>query len=195
MTRVAVVLAGGEGRRMGGHKPLRPFGDTTLIGRALAEAHANADVVAVAVRHLDQAGRAPDAPQILDDLTLAGPLAGLASALAFARRKRASHVLTLPCDAPRLPADLRQRLEAALADNSSARVAVAASAGRLHPICALWPSTADGDLRRYAASGQSSLKGFAGELGMVVVDWDIAGEDPFANANTPEELAALQPVS
>ena len=178
---------------MGGAKPTRAYGDTTLIARAIAHSRTQADTVAVALRHPGQAGAALVVPQLLDDLRLEGPLAGLASALAFGRRKRAAHVLTLPCDSPGLPTDLRQRLEAALDAQDTMRVAVAASGGSLHPVCALWPTAALPQLRRYAASGRSSLKGFAELLGMEVVAWVVEPEDPFANANTPEDLAALQP--
>jgi molybdopterin-guanine dinucleotide biosynthesis protein A len=45
-----VVLAGGEGRRMGGRKPLRAFGGGTLIGHAVALARTWSSTVAVAVR-------------------------------------------------------------------------------------------------------------------------------------------------
>lgn len=194
MTRVAVVVAGGEGRRMGGGKPTRAYGDTTLVAQAVAQARAYADTVAVAIRQVGQAGDELDARLILDDLTLVGPLAGLASALAFGQHNGASHVLSLPCDAPRLPRDLWTRLEAALTGQGLAQVAVAASGGRIHPVCALWPTSALADLRRYSAASRSSLKGFASELGMTIVEWEAGSEDPFANANTPEDLAALQPT-
>lgn len=187
---VAVVLAGGEGRRMGGSKPLRRLGHTTLVEHAVALARGWCDTVAVAVRHADQVG-AVDAALLLDDRAIPGPAAGLASALEFGERQFARRVLTLPCDMPRLPRDLLSRLEAGLA--GGAAVAVAASGGRLHPVCALWHVRARPRLSPYIAAGRSSLKGFAEACGMAVVDWPAGEHDPFANANTPEDLAALQP--
>jgi molybdopterin-guanine dinucleotide biosynthesis protein A len=191
---VAVVLAGGEGRRMGGDKPLRPFGGARLIDRALALAQGYCLRTAVAVRRPGQIPALPGALLLLDPADLPGPLAGLASALAFARAQGAPRVLTLPCDTPRLPADLLARLAAALDGAGPARVAVARSGGRLHPACALWPADGLEALGAYAAAGRASLRGFAVELGMGVVDWDAPGGDPFANANTPAELALLQPA-
>lgn len=192
MTRsmVTVVLAGGEGRRMGGAKPLRLLGDTTLVGSALALGRTYSACVAVAVRDATQVAGAVDARLLLDDPTIEGPLAGLASALRFARDRRAACVLTLPCDSPRLPPDLASRLMAALGDHD---VAVARCDGRLHPVCALWRANALKGLPIYLASGRRSLKGFAATLGMAVVDWPLGDVDAFANANTPEELAMLQP--
>lgn len=188
---VTVILAGGEGRRMGGSKPLRRLGRTTLVGRALELAHGYSPMVAVAVRDDSQVAGAVDVPMLLDDPKIPGPLAGLASALRLARGQGAQAVLTIPCDAPRLPADLGQRLQAALGPMSD--VAVASSGGRLHPVCALWRVGVLDALPAYIASGAASLAGLAGAVGMSVVEWPAGEADPFANANTPEELDALQP--
>jgi molybdopterin-guanine dinucleotide biosynthesis protein A len=188
---LAVVLAGGEGRRMGGGKPRRRFGAVSLVAHAVSLARRWSPEVAVAVRSADQAVGEAEAPLILDDPAVEGPLAGLAAALAHAAETDAALLLTLPCDAPRLPADLLARLSQALA--ADGLVAVAASNGRLQPTCALWRPAAAARLPDYLASGRRSLHGFAEACGMAVADWTHDGDDPFANANTPEELAALQP--
>lgn len=188
--RAVVVLAGGEGRRMGGEKPLKPWGQTTLIGRAIAQARAFGGEVAVAVRDPRQVAGDVDALLLIDAADIQGPLAGLASALMFAREIGAVDVLTLPCDAPCLPFDLAQRLASHL--RGSAEVVIAQSAGRLHPTCALWRTTALDALPHFLAGDQRSLKGFAATLGMARVEWPAEEGDPFANANTPEELASLQ---
>lgn len=193
MTGLCVILAGGEGRRMGGGKPLRRFGEATLVGRALQLARSYADSVALAVREPGQVG-AVGAPLLLDDPLIAGPLAGLASALAEARRLGASSVLTLPCDMPALPHDLAQRLGDALGADPNAQAAVAWSNGRLHPVCALWRAEALDRLADYAASGGRSLRGLAQACGAAIVDWGDIAPDPFAGANTPEELDTLQPM-
>lgn len=187
----AVVLAGGEGRRMGGAKPTRRLGRTTLVGRALELARTYSRHVAVAVRDDIQVAGSVDAPLLLDDPAIEGPLAGLASALRFARGQGAACVLTLPCDSPCLPPDLAIRLSGALRDGDG--VAVGRSAGRLHPVCALWRVEALDALPAYLATGRRSLTGFAAAVGMTAVDWPFTEIDPFANAKTPDELDALQP--
>lgn len=184
-----VVLAGGEGRRIGGAKPLRPFGDTTLVGHAVALARRWSPMVAVAVRSADQVAGEADAPLVTDAPDLQGPIAGLSAAFDFARAEGARRLLTIPCDAPRLPADLLTRLEGALRDG--AMVAVPTSGGDLHPDCALWRVEAEARMPAYLAEGGSSLRGFAAACGMAEVEWPADGS--FANANTPETLAALQP--
>jgi molybdopterin-guanine dinucleotide biosynthesis protein A len=187
-----VVLAGGEGRRMGGAKPRRRFGDTTLLGHALALARRWSPLVAVAVRRASQLPPGLAAPWILDPPEIGGPIAGLAAAFAFARAHGAQRLLTLPCDAPNLPTDLPQRLELQL---RAALCALPATRGQRHPACALWRISADLQLPAYLATGRRSLNGFADHCGAVEADWPLGARDadPFANANTPEQLAALQP--
>lgn len=187
---VVVVLAGGEGRRMGGAKPSRRFGGGTLIAHALELARGYGDPVAVAVRDPAQLSGADEAALLIDDPALGGPIAGLASALAFARRCGAVVALTLPCDTPLLPTDLATRLRAALTPDVGA--AVAASGGRAHPVCAVWRAAMADRLPAYLAAGRSSLIGFAEACDMVQVDWPVGDVDPFANANTPEDLRRLQ---
>jgi uncharacterized membrane protein YbaN (DUF454 family)/molybdopterin-guanine dinucleotide biosynthesis protein A len=176
---------------MGGAKPMRRYGEATLAAHALTLARRWSPRVAVAVRDPGQVGDEVDAPLVLDDPAVPGPAAGLAAAFAFARAQGAARLLTLPCDTPRLPDDLLERLDAALVPGAA--VAVASSGGVLHPVCALWRVEAAERLPAYLASGRASLRGFAADCGMVEVEWPAEPEDPFAGANTPRELAALQP--
>lgn len=175
---------------MGGRKPQRHFAGAPLLARAVAQARAWSPTVAVAVRHAEQAPPEMDAPLILDDPDVGGPAAGLVAAFAFARVQGADRLLTLPCDTPMLPPDLPLRLEAALAGEFA--VAVASSLGRLHPTCALWRTEAGEALPGYLAQ-RASLRGFAETCGMAVTDWPCAPDaDPFANVNTPADLAAVE---
>jgi molybdopterin-guanine dinucleotide biosynthesis protein A len=191
MTPLAVVLAGGEGQRMGGSKPLRQLGAKTLIARAVELARSYSDEVAVAVRNPEQVGQL-DVRLVTDDPVIVGPLAGLAAALRVARADGRQRILTLACDMPRLPRDLGDRLDAAIHRRPEAKVAVASSGGRLHPVCALWKTEALDEVEAYAQGGWRSLKGCATACGCVIVTWDVGEFDPFVNANTPEDLAALQ---
>ena len=92
-------------------------------------------------------------------------------------------MLTIPCDAPFLPEDLPERLAAALPGHGAA---LAASGGRVHPVCGLWRTDALAQLRGYAAEGRRSLIGFAETIGFAAVDWP---EGAFFNVNSPGDLA------
>lgn len=180
-----VILAGGEGRRMGGGKPLHRLGGRSLISIAVDRARSWSPLVAVSVRSPGQVGTV-DAPLILDSQDIAGPLAGLASALAFAAQASASRLLTLPCDTPNLPDDLAERLAKALV--TGVRGAVASCDGRLHPICAVWDVGVRADLPAYIAGGRSSVRGFAEAVGLKTVDWDGRSAPAFQNINTLKDL-------
>jgi len=180
-----VILAGGEGSRIGGDKPLRLLGGSRFIDRAIAYAQRLSPVVAVSMRH---PGQIPDCEveTILDDRALAGPLAGLQAALAFANRRGLDAVLTMPCDAPFLPDDMLRRLEAALDPETG--VAVARSGDHIHPSCALWRTETRFRLRDYIVSGRRSLHGFADFVGRSEAGWPTEPLDPFFNVNSADDL-------
>lgn len=186
---LVAILAGGQGSRIGGSKPLRTLDGTPLIERAVSAARAwSLDIVA-AGREPGQIGRAA-VPFIRDAPGAQGPIAGLAAALAHARHARSGLVLTIPCDTPFLPVDFADRLRDGLEPHHNA--AVAASAGTLHPTCALWRTRTFDALGPYLASGRASLRGFAEDVGFVRVDWPVKTQDPFFNINSPTDLAAAE---
>lgn len=114
----ALILAGGQGSRMG----YRNKGLQTLHGRPLAMRVADAlrphvQYLAASANQNIAAYEAMGFPVFRDDpdCPVQGPLAGIASALPqFPAWLDA--LLVVPCDLPRLPADLVSRLAGALAD-------------------------------------------------------------------------------
>ena len=186
MTRFGVaLLAGGQGRRIGGAKAQRRLGDLTLMEHAVRRAAAwNAPMVLVLRSAAD--GCSHGLRVIQDDAAIPGPLGGLAAAMADAEAAGLEAVLTVPCDMPFLPADLPDRLLAAL--QPGVAVAVAESGGRRHPITALWRPQVAEALRDRAGHQQLSLRGLADQVGSVAVNWSTEDGDPFFNINTPEDL-------
>lgn len=187
MTPVA-ILAGGQGRRIGGGKPLRVLGGETLLSRAVKQARQWSDEIAVVVRSVDQLGDA-EATMIADRTGIDGPLAGVAAALEWASDTNAEAVLTIPTDMPFLPRDLGQRLEQA---RPPRQVGLASSGGHTHPVCALWPVSALRELPSFIGSGSASLRRFADHIGCVVIDWASEPFDPFFNINCPQDLAQAE---
>ena len=189
MSLIVAILAGGAGRRIGGDKPRRVLGGAHLLDHALTRAHGTAAPIILVARTLEQVeGFAGTV--VLDAPGIEGPLAGLLSALAWAADAGADRVLALPCDMPFLPFDLHHRLEQALTPNLG--VSVAASDGRLHPVCALWRTAVVPTLVRRAGEGRLSLRGLSEAVGYAIVDWPLEGGDPFMNINTAEDLAAAE---
>lgn len=189
MRVAAVILAGGEGRRIGGNKPLRQLAGRSLVDRAIEIARGYASDVAIAVGAAD---RLPGTgiPHLLDREADWGPLAGLAAGLQFASDRACDLLLTLPCDCPFLPADLAARLTGAL--DSASNAAIPSQRGRLQPACGLWRVSVRALLPDYAASGRRSLHGFAEAVGFTAVGWPDEAPDSFFNINSSEQLAAAE---
>lgn len=191
-----LVLAGGQGSRMGGvDKGLQPFQGTVLARHALERLRPQvADVAVNANRHLERyaAWQIPVWPDASADFP--GPLAGL---LAGLEHCTTPWLLTVPCDTPRFPTDLAERMAAA-ANAAGASVALAASAGPAgpvpEPVFCLSRAALRDDLKTALAGGMRAVRQWASRHSGVVVPFDLPGDDPqaFRNANTPAELQALE---
>ncbi|MDN2567663.1 molybdenum cofactor guanylyltransferase MobA [Aquibium sp. A9E412] len=186
-----IILAGGRATRMGG-------GDKALLrlaGRPLVE-HVQArlapQVAALALNANGDPARfaATGLPVIADTLPgRPGPLAGVLAGMLWARTALpgATALATAPVDCPFLPGDLVARLAAAAAPGT---IALARSAGRRHPVAALWPLALADDLAAFLAAGHARVGAFAGTRHpAVAVDFADGGIDPFFNVNTPADLA------
>ena len=179
-----VILAGGEGKRIGGGKPLKIYRGQRLIDRAINRARSWSDTIAVAVR--DRSQLAAVAAELIPDADVAGPLGGLISGMNFALAQEREFLLAIPADMPFLPDDLLDGLRLAIGHKDCA---LAESGGQLHPVCGLWRSNALGATLSYAASGRRSLKGLAACVSFATVDWPTEPLDPYFNINTSEDLA------
>ena len=190
-----VIIAGGEGTRLGGVlKSELVVGGVRLIDRVAARLEDCSPLLVMHGRH--EAGRlsvpagAVTVPDLASDY--GGPLAGLAAAVEWLGHAGWSGDLVLSAvDAPFLPADYVPRLLEALA---RAPAAIASAGGQPYPANSAWRLAAIADLPDAVRAGTAprSLKRLAEKLGAASVSWPIGpAGDPFANANTPEELAAL----
>ena len=189
---LGLVLAGGEGRRLGGgDKTLAEVGGLAILDRILARLGPQVGALALSANG-DRARFASRRLPVVPDLApgqgpLGGILAGLRAASAILPGCRA--ILSVPGDAPFLPADLAARLLDA-ADGE--RPAIARSAGRDHPVVGLWPLTLADELEAFLSAGLRRAGDFACRAGAVAVAWPDAAGDPFLNVNTPEDLAAAR---
>lgn len=188
-----LILAGGQGSRMGGSdKGLVLFDDKPMIvhaierlapqvGPLIINANRNADiytgfgfpVVADATNPQNEA--------------FAGPLAGL---LAGLRAATTDWVLTVPCDSPSFPLDLAQRLLAAQADNGCGDLFVAQTPVQSHPVFMLVHRELTAVLEAFLNSGERKMGFWQKQNGATFVDFP--DEAAFANLNTPEELNTLE---
>jgi len=182
-----VVLAGGQGRRMGGvDKGLADLAGTPMVARVLARVAVQVGAVLInANQNLDRY-RAFGFPVVPDSVGgFAGPLAGLHAGLTHAH---SDYVVTVPCDSPFLPADLVARLRTAL-DREGAQLAVAKTFHQPHPVFALVRREVLPDLAAFLAGGGRKIDAWYAALRVVEVAFDDEA-DAFRNINTADELAA-----
>lgn len=188
MTRqqiTGVILAGGQGRRMGGvdkglqelrGRPMAAWVTERLapqVDELLINANRNAERYAE-FGYRVVADRIPD---------FAGPLAGLHAALSAAAH---TWVATVPCDSPFLPTDLIRRLTEAQQEGN-ADVAVARTFQQTHPVFCLCRRDLLPHLTAYLQSGERKFERWYATLKAVEVPFDDVAI-AFENINTLDEL-------
>jgi len=182
-----IVLAGGQGRRMGGiDKGLVNLAGEPMVAHVLARLVPQvAEVLINANQNLDRY-RALGHPVVPDAVGgFAGPLAGLHAGLT---RATCDLVVTVPCDSPFLPLDLVARLRAAL-DREGAQIAVAKTFHQPHPVFALVRRDVLPNLAAFLDAGGRKIDAWYAALRVVEVAFDDEA-DAFRNINTADELAA-----
>lgn len=192
----AVILAGGQGRRMQGADK----GLLTLWGQPLV-AHGCARLKPQVAELLINANRNSSryqefAPTFSDDVDkdndaepavdFNGPLAGFAAGL-----RHAAHdwVLFVPCDSPLLPLDLAKRLTAAI--SHPGQIAVAHDGERLHAATVLLHKSLLPSLQDYLSKGDRKLQLWYAQHEVILVDFSDQ-QSAFTNLNTPDALAELE---
>lgn len=180
-----LVLAGGQGSRLGGvDKGLQVYQGQALVAHAITRLVPQVGQVMVSAnRNLDAYARLdvevwPDPPELAG---YQGPLAGLLAGLGHCRTP---FLAMVPCDCPRLPADLVARLAAALGD---ADLAIARTPQGLEPAFCLMRREVQPALERYLAAGERKIERWTASLARAEAGFD----DPaaFFNINTPQDLA------
>jgi molybdenum cofactor guanylyltransferase len=183
MRLFGVILAGGQGRRMGGaDKALLPLAGRPLVAHVIDRFAPQVERLAISAN--GDAGRFAGfgLPVLPDDASL-GPLSGVLAGLSWA--EGADAVVTVPVDCPFLPGDLAPRLLLA------GPPAMAVSGGRDHPVCAIWPVSLRLPLAAFLASGaKARVTDFLEGHG--VARADFADDGAFRNINTASDLAAAE---
>ena len=195
---IGVLLAGGLGRRMGGgDKPMREVGGLTLLARAIDRLAPQCDALLINA-HGDPARFAEfGLPVVADSIEgFAGPLAGILTALEWAREHRpgCEWIVSIPTDSPFLPRDLVSRLHEARLQ-ARQPLAAARSGGQVHHVVGLWPVSLANDLRHaLIVEDMREVGRLAARYGVAEAIWPTEPYDPFFNANRPEDLAASEAI-
>jgi molybdopterin-guanine dinucleotide biosynthesis protein A len=184
-----VILAGGQGRRMGSvDKGLRELRGKAMVAWVLERFAPQVDEVIInANQNLDVYARFGHRV-VPDEIGgFAGPLAGLQRGLSEARHPL---VATAPCDTPFLPPDLVARLHAALEANH-AQLAVARTGDQPHPVFCVCRRDVLPHLTQFLGDGGRKIDAWYATLKVVEVTFDDEPEG-FANINTQDELRSFE---
>ena len=195
-----IILAGGLSRRMGGgDKCLRLLGGRPLVSYVIHRLEGQVARLALNANG-DPSRFSTFGLPVIPDATadFAGPLAGVLAGLRWAAKAtpQARFIATAACDTPFFPVNFVQVL---LGSTKGAYpcLALAASAGRVHPVFALWPIALADDLALSLQAGTRKVLGWTERHPHVITEFAFTsfGEnvaDPFFNANTPEDLAEAE---
>ena len=184
----AILLAGGEGRRMGGQdKGLIPLRGKPLAEWVLTRIRPQTNEIIISANRNLEAYEALGCAVVRDKTEgYVGPLAGIARGLLDAKNDL---VLSVPCDTPFLPDDLVARLYAALS-NGDHDLAVPLAAGRTQNAICLMRRRVGANLAIFLSQGGRKVMDWQAGLKLAVADFSDEAAF-FVNINNPEQLAAL----
>jgi len=180
-----VLLAGGQGRRMGGvDKGVQLLRGKPMAQHVIERFAPQVDELLINANQNIEQYQGLGYRVIPDAIGgFVGPLAGLHRGLSEAIHPL---VVTAPCDSPFLPLDLVAKLHAAL-EQQNAELAVARTGDQPHPVFCLCRKSVLGSLTAFLESGGRKIDWWYAQL--KVADVDFVDEGAFRNINTREELS------
>lgn len=196
---VGVILAGGQSRRFGGgDKFLKELNGKRLINHVVALASSQVEPLIINSNSAETSFEALGLPVVADSIQgYAGPLAGILTGMEWVQKNvpDCKWIATFPSDAPFIPLDCVEKMQAC-AEKEGAEIVCAASAGRTHPVCALWRIDLASDLREaMEVEEMRKIDLWTARYKLSVIEFSDQPYDPFFNINRPEDLARAEQIS
>ncbi len=190
MKITGIVLCGGRSTRMGRDKASLPFGDETLLERAIRVVREVADEVIVVTRKVEGGGNpfwGVPVCLVHDPVANLGPLAGIAAGLSASTTDLN---IVIACDMPLIRPAVLQRLVDLRGD---ADICLAVVDGQASPLCAVYRAGVAGVAQELLASGERRVMALLDRVHTQRVDAaafrDIDPDlESFLSCNTPEEF-------
>jgi molybdopterin-guanine dinucleotide biosynthesis protein A len=185
-----VILAGGQGSRMGGQdKGLLMLQGEPLYQHVLRRFRPQVNIVLISANRNIDRYQASGCQVVTDSMPdYPGPLAGMLSGL---RHSKTEWVAFCACDTPWLPDDFVARL---WQQRGNAQAVWVKSSQRDHPALALVNCALADDLEAWLLRGERRLMQFLREYGGHAVAFSDP-ESAFRNINTPDDLINEEKVS
>jgi molybdenum cofactor guanylyltransferase len=185
----AVILAGGQGRRMGGQdKGLMEINGRVLVAILIDQLEPQVSNILINANRNRERYQDFGYPVVSDQLDdYQGPLAGFACAM---NAVDTDFILTLPCDGPLLAADYVARFIASQAE-TGAPICVADDGERLQPVHALIRVDLLSSLNSFLDSGDRKIDRWYAMHDFGHADFSDCA-DMFRNINTPSDQESMQ---
>ncbi len=184
----AIILAGGDSRRMGRDKAMMPFSEHTLIQSVITIMQGLFPATILSVRaHRQEI----DLPQVCDMHENGGPLTGLVTTLG---RITTPWAFVVACDMPFISPELVLQLSE---QRAQYQAVVPVVDGHLQPMAAFYSVSAIAVMRATLALGDKSLSGAIRNLNVSYVDEtrmlsSEAALRSFIDLDTPQDWAQAQ---
>ena len=183
----AVILAGGQGSRLGGlDKGLLELKNRPLIQHVIDRIQPQvSNIMISANRHIDAYSNFGFEVYEDDIPNFAGPLAGILKALQHCKNE---WLLVAPSDSPFIPNDLVQRLSKNIEDN---KIAIPHDGKYLHPTFALVHRSLTPSLNEFLQQGERKARVWMQQQKHSIVDFSDQ-VDAFININTENDLKSAE---
>ena len=184
----AVLLAGGQSRRMGRDKALLPLPDGRLLWQRQLDVLRALEPAELFISGPARPGFPAAVPTVEDAVPGLGPLGGIAAVLAVMRSAR---LLVLAVDLPMMASAFLCKL-LRHGNNEARGIVPQAADGFFEPLAAVYPRTALGPAQarigRQELSLQTFIRALIAERKVSTLPIDAAESALFANWNAPIDL-------
>ena len=185
----AVILAGGQAKRMGGaDKGLQLLHGKPLFQHIYERLRTQVEQISINANR-NHAEYSADGLMVFADRIAGfqGPLSGILTAL---ERSETDFVLFVPCDCPFFPQNLLEKLKSAGVFHGVS-IAYVHDGEREHPTFCLMARSLKDKLADYLASGERRMLQFMRQNGAVSVDFS-ENKQAFTNINTLDDLTRFE---
>ena len=194
-----VILAGGQSRRMNRKdKAFLEIGERTLLDMIIERLGPQSYEMAINTNSYSYKYKRYGLPILHDHMEgYLGPLAGILTAMEWAKDTGYEKVITVAVDTPLFPLNLFRELDQKM-EVSNSDIVFAASSGYqkqrkiLHPVFGLWKTYLCDDLRKELERGIRKVTLWTAKHKTSSVCFDNDVVDPFLNINTPDDIELLK---
>ncbi len=190
---IGFIIAGGQSCRMNtARKCLCDLDGKSILERIISRTKDQVDELVLNANDPEPELAAFDLSIIRDELSGSlGPLAGLHACLKYAAKKSPPEtwIATFASDTPFIPTDMVAKLLAAATEKTEA--VIATSAGRPHPLSAIWRAGLLPRLERAILDENlRAVRHWLAQLKVEEVEFEASLYDSFFNINDRDDLAA-----